>query len=111
MRRRTHAFIVWNGSGSRSATMKLSRSVCLYVLACWKEVREGTDVPGGAGSGLAHIAAPATTKAKRLKAQRKQSARDKANNAAAIEWVDGVPRLAQAAAGPNQPRGKGKGKD
>ena len=73
-------------------------------------VRDGTDVPGGAGTGLSHLAAPATDGRGMIKAQRKQSKRDKANPAASIEWIDGHPNIVPAAAGPH-PKGKGKGKD
>ena len=43
-----------------------------------KAVADGTDVPGGGGTGFAHLAAPATAGDKMTKAQRKQSAKDRA---------------------------------
>ena len=39
-------------------------------------VAKGTDVPGGEGSGLKHIAAPAPKGGKMTKAQKKQSDKD-----------------------------------
>ena len=48
-------------------------------------IAKGTDVPGGEGSGLRHIAAPSPEGRKMIKAQRKQSAKDKALNAAGLE--------------------------
>ena len=64
-------------------------------------IQDGTDVPGGDGSGFLHIAAPARAGGKKTKAQKKQSAQDKAKHAADAE--------ALVAAGPKG-RGKGKGK-
>ena len=72
-------------------------------------VRAGTDVPGGEGTGLLHLAAPAREGRGRTQSQRKQSKRDKEKHAAALEWVGGHQKLVQAAPGPN-PKGKGKGK-
>ena len=48
-------------------------------------VIKGTDVPGGEGSGVPHIAAPARGGPKLTKAQRQQSAKDKALNGAGHE--------------------------
>ena len=68
-------------------------------------VINGTDVPGGDGSGLAHIAAPARGEPNMTKAQEKQSANDKALNGAGLD--------AQAAGAPpggRAPRAKAKAK-
>ncbi len=70
-----------------------------------KGVVDATDVPGGDGSGLAHLAAPARAGGKMTKAQRKQGAQDKAADTAKLE--------AQAAGdtgGGREPRAKGKAK-
>ena len=56
-------------------------------------VAKGADVPGGEGSGLAHIAAPAREGGKKIKAQKKQRANDKDLNIAGLE--------AQAAGAPS----------
>ena len=72
-------------------------------------VHAGTDVLGGDGSGLLHLAAPAREGRGKTKSQRKQSKRDKEKHAAALEWIDCHPQLVPAAAGPN-PKAKGKGK-
>ena len=68
-----------------------------------KGVTEGTDVPGGDGTGFGHIAAPAREGGRKTKSQKRQSAGDKAMHAAGLE--------AQAAAaqpGGRAPRPKAK---
>ena len=64
-------------------------------------VAKGTNVPGGEGSGLKHLAAPATVGEQMSKDQKKQSAGDKALHKAGLE--------AQAA-GVRSPQGKAKSK-
>ena len=71
-------------------------------------VRDGIDVPGGAGSGLSHIAAPGTAERKWTEAQRKQSARDKDNHASGM--LDALCWQEPAAPGLDPSKGKGKGK-
>lgn len=68
-------------------------------------VAKGTDVPGGDGSGLAHIAAPAPEGRQMTKAQKKQSAKDKALNIAGLEA-----QAAGAPSGGRTPRAKANAK-
>ena len=70
-----------------------------------KAVADGTDVPGGGGSGFTHIAAPASAGGKMTKAQRKQSAKDKAAHEAGLEG-----QAAGAPPGGRAPKAKAKSK-
>ena len=55
-----------------------------------KGVADGTDAPGGDGPGLAHRAAIPAKAGKRTKAQKKQSAQDKAKHQAIMDAAAAV---------------------
>ena len=55
-----------------------------------KGVADGTDAPGGDGPGLAHLAAIPAKAGKRIKAQEKQSAQDKAQHQAITDSAAAV---------------------
>ena len=75
-----------------------------------KGILDGTDVPGGDGSGLSHIAAPARAGGELTKAQKNQSAKDKAKHLAHVEALvaAGYDRNALSNGSPSKGKGKGK---